>query len=140
MKTIKAVTFDFGGTLAHGQLDTENYKIALIDYIFRLGFTGGKARFIKARKAMTEKLSKAREKNRELRFEDLYEDLLVNLGLVPSQEMLDYIEHLYYQFFNIDLVSGVTEMLAKLSQRYNLAIISNIISNASRLALKRFNL
>ena len=63
METIKAITFDFGGTLANGDLDKDNYKKALIDYFFRLGFSGGKAKFNKARKAMLQRLRKARKRN-----------------------------------------------------------------------------
>jgi putative hydrolase of the HAD superfamily len=140
METIKAITFDFGGTLANGELDRENYKRALMDYIFRLGYSGGRAKLGKARTAMLERLRKAQEKNRELRFEELYRGLLFDLGLHPTQERLDYIEQLYYHFFRIDLIPGIRKMLVDLSGRYNLAIISNVISNASRLVLQKFDL
>lgn len=140
METTKAITFDFGGTLAHGELDKENYRRALEDYVFRLEFSGGRAKLSKARRGMLERLRKAQKKNRELRFEDLYRGLLFDLGLHPTQEKLNYIEHLYYHFFRIDLVPGIREMLVDLSGRYNLAIISNVTSNVSRLALQKFNL
>ena len=140
MEKIRAVTFDFGGTLAVGELDKENYRIALVDYIFRLGYSGGRARLSKARNAMLERLKKAQEKNRELRFEDMYQGLFFDLGLHPEQENLDYIEQLYYSFFRIDLVPGIRKMLADLSERYKLAIISNVTSNVSRLALQKFDL
>jgi HAD superfamily hydrolase (TIGR01549 family) len=140
MEKIKAITFDFGGTLANGELDKENYKRSLLDYIFRLGYSGGRAKLGKARSAMLERLRKAQEKNRELRFEEIYRGLLFDLGLHPTQERLDYIEQLYYQFFKIDLVPGIRKMLADLSERYNLAVISNVISNASRLVLQKYDL
>lgn len=140
METIKAITLDFGGTLANGELNKENYKRALLDYIFRLGYSGGRAKLGKARAAMLERLRKAHEKNRELRFEELYQGLLFDLGLHPNQERLDYIEQLYYRFFRIDLVPGLREMLVDLSGKYHLAIISNVTSNASRLVLKKFDL
>jgi putative hydrolase of the HAD superfamily len=140
METVKAITFDFGGTLASGEFDKENYKRALLDYVFRLGYSGGRAKLGKVRVAMLERLRKAQEKNRELRFEELYRGLLFDLGLHPTQERLDYIEQLYYRFFKIDLVPGIREMLTDLSGKYNLAIISNIISNASRLFLQKFDL
>jgi HAD superfamily hydrolase (TIGR01549 family) len=140
METVKAITFDFGGTLASGEFDKENYKRALLDYVFRLGYSGGRAKLGKVRVAMLERLRKAQEKNRELRFEELYRGLLFDLGLHPTQERLDYIEQLYYRFFKIDLVPGIREMLTDLSGKYNLAIISNIISNASRLFLHKFDL
>jgi putative hydrolase of the HAD superfamily len=140
MNTIKAITFDFGGTIANGDFDSENYNRAILDYMFRLGFSGGKAKFIKARKAMLTRLRKARERNREIRLEELYSDLLVDLELQPTQETLAYLEQLYYHFFKIKLITGVRELLDDLKRNYKLAIISNIMSNASRLALKKFNL
>jgi putative hydrolase of the HAD superfamily len=140
METVEAITFDFGGTLANGELDKENYKGALMDYIFRLGYSGGKTRLSKARVAMLERLRKAQEKNRELRFEELYRGLLFELGLHPTQERLDYIEQLYYHFFRIDLVPDLRDILVDLSGRYNLAIVSNVISNASHLILQKFDL
>ncbi len=140
METVEAITFDFGGTLANGELDKENYKRALMDYIFRLGYSGGRTRLSKARVAMLERLRKAQEKNRELRFEELYRGLLFELGLHPTQERLDYIEQLYYHFFRIDLVPDLRDILVDLSGRYNLAIVSNVISNASHLVLQKFDL
>ena len=140
MEQIKAITFDFGGTLAVGELDKENYNRSLADYVFRLGYSGGKTKLSKARNAMHERLRMAREKNRELRFEDMYQGLLFDLGIHPTQENLDYIEHFYYSFFRIDIVPGIKEMLADLSTRYKLAIISNVTSNISRLALQKFDL
>lgn len=140
METIKAITFDFGGTLANGEFDKENYKRALFDYVFRLSYSGGGAKLSKARTAMLKRLRKAQEKNRELRFEELYRGLLFDLGLHPTQERLEYIEKLYYRFFRIDLVPNIRETLVELSARYNLAIISNVISNISRLVLEKFNL
>jgi len=140
METIKAITFDFGGTLAHGDLNRENYTNALIDYFRSIGFSGGTAELNKARKGMLERLSTAQKRNRELRFEDLYQGLLFELGLHPTQENLNYIQQLYYRFFRIEIVSGVKEMLVELGGRYKLAIISNIISNASRFVLQKFDL
>jgi len=140
MNTIKAITFDFGGTLAHGDLDKENYKRSLIEYFRSLGFSGGEAKLKKARNGMLERLSTAQKRNRELRFEDLYQGLLFELEIHPTQENLDYIEQLYYRFFRIEPVSGVKEMLVELGGRYKLAIISNMISNVARFVLQKFDL
>ena len=140
MKDLKAITFDFGGTLAHGSLDKENYKIALMNYLFRLGYSGGKARLNKARKAMLDRLRKVQEKNRELRFEDLYQGLLFDLKLHPTQEKLEYVKQLYFRFFRVDFVPELKEMLIDLSGKYKLAIISNITSEISRVVLRKFDL
>jgi HAD superfamily hydrolase (TIGR01549 family) len=140
MEQIKAITFDLDGTLAQGALDSENYESALLDYLHRIGYSGGSATLNKSRQAMLERLRKSHAKNIELRFDLLYSNLLFDLGLDITQERLEYIEGLYNRFFRIDIVPGVKEMLVDLSGRYNLAIVSNAISNVSRFALQKFDL
>ena len=41
MEQINAITFNFGGTFFHGKLDRNNYRIALVDCILKLGFLLG---------------------------------------------------------------------------------------------------
>jgi HAD superfamily hydrolase (TIGR01549 family) len=140
MEQIKAITFDLDGTLAHGALDSENYKRALIDYLHRIGYSGGSAILNKSHQAMLERQRKSQVRNIELRFDLLYSNLLFDLGLDITQERLEYIEGLYNRFFRIDIIPGVKEMLIDLSGRYRLAIVSNAITNVSRLALQKLDL
>ncbi|MEJ2270974.1 MAG: HAD family hydrolase [Candidatus Bathyarchaeota archaeon] len=139
MEQIKAITFDFGGTLAHGELDKEKYWKALIDYFREIGYSGGIAKINKARLAMLDRLRKTQAKNHELRFDMLCSGLMFDLGLYPTKERLKYIDNLYKHFFRINFIPGVKETLDDLSRRYNLSIISNAISNVSRLALKNLD-
>jgi len=140
MAQIKAITFDLDGTLAYGALDNENYEIALIDYLHKIGYSKGSAKLNKSRQAMLERLRRSQAKNIELRFDLLYSNLLFDLGLDITQERLENIEGLYNRFFRIKMVPGVKEMLVNLSKRYKLAIVSNAISDVSRLALQKLDL
>jgi HAD superfamily hydrolase (TIGR01549 family) len=140
MEQIKAITFDLDGTLARGALDNENYKNALIDYLHKIGYSGGDAVLNKAHQAMLERQRKSQARNIELRFDLLYSNLLYDLGLNITQEQLEHIEGLYNRFFRIDLLSGVKEILVDLSGRYKLAIVSNAITNVARLALQKLDL
>lgn len=140
MEQIKAITFDLDGTLAHGALDSENYKSKLIDYLQTIGYSGGSATLNKSHQAMLERQRKSQARNIELRFDLLYSNLLFDLGLDITQERLEHIEGLYNRFFEIDMLSGVKEMLINLSGKYKLAIVSNAITNVSRLALQKFDL
>jgi HAD superfamily hydrolase (TIGR01549 family) len=140
MEQIKAITFDLDGTLAHGALDSENYKNALIDYLHRIGYSGGSATLNKSHQAMLERQRKSQARNIELRFDLLYSNLLFDLGLDITQERLEYIEDLYNRFFRIDIIPGLKEMLIDLSGRYKLAIVSNAITNVSRIALQKLDL
>ena len=125
---IEAVTFDVGGTLAQGELDTEQYTKTLQAYFRSLGFAGGSAQLNRAKQGMLERIRHAQRQNRELRFEEAYQGLVFDLGLHPTPEIITYIQQVYYRFFRIELVPQVEDVLKTLSRRYKLAIISNIIS------------
>jgi HAD superfamily hydrolase (TIGR01549 family) len=140
MEQVKAITFDLDGTLAHGALDSENYKRALIDYLHRIGYSRGSSMLNKSHQAMLERQKKSQARNIELRFDLLYSNLLFDLGLDIAQERLEHIEGLYNRFFRIDVLPGVKEMLVDLSGRYKLAIVSNAVTNVSRLALQKLDL
>jgi HAD superfamily hydrolase (TIGR01549 family) len=140
MEQIKAVTFDLDGTLARGALNNESYKNALINYLHKIGYSGGDAALNKAHQAMLERQRKSQARNIELRFDLLYSSLLFDLGLDIKQEQLEHIEGLYNRFFRIEFVSGVKELLKALSGKYKLAIVSNAITNVSRLALQKLDL
>lgn len=140
MKGVKGVTFDFGGTLATGDLDKEGLKERLLGYLRSLGFSGGEAQLSKARNGMLQSLMKARTRNREIRLEDLYGGMLLKIGLHPEAEVIDHIHQLYIRSFRVELVPGVKEVLKPLSQKYSLAVISNAISEVPRHAVRKFGL
>jgi len=137
---IKGVTFDFGGTLALGDLDKKGFGSRLFEYVRSLGFSGGEIQLSKARNGMLEKLMKARSYNREIRLEDLYQGMLFELGLHPEREYIDYIHQLYIRSFKVELLPGVKEALEVLNERYSLAVISNAMSDAPRNSIKKFGL
>ena len=137
---IKGITFDFGGTLATGDLDKEEYRIRLLEYLRSLGFSGRNAQFDKARRGMLKRLMKARSLNREIRIEDLYQGMLFKLGLHPEREVIDHIHDLYIRSFKVDLVPSAVHVLESLHKRYDLAVISNAMSNVPRQAIKRSEL
>lgn len=140
MMKIKAITFGLDGTLAYGALDNKKYKKALIDYLHKIGYSGGNTTLEKSRNTMLERQKKSQARNIELRFDLLYSDLLHNLGLDITQERLEYIENIYNRFFKFEVVPGVKEMLEILKEKYKLAIVANAITKVSRVALKKLDL
>jgi putative hydrolase of the HAD superfamily len=139
MEGVGAVTFDFGGTLVLGDLDTEGYKRILLKYLHSIGFSGRKNRLNKAMNGMLEGLTKARNQNREIRFEHLYQGLLFKLGIHPEIEIIEYIYQLYVRSFKVDFVSGARKVLKTLHDKYKLAVISNATSNIPRIALEKYD-
>lgn len=137
---IKSITFDFGGTLAMGDLDKEEYRMRILEYLRSLGFRGGEPQFERARRGMLKRLMKARSLNREIRIEDLYQGMLFKLGLHPEREVIDHIHDLYIRSFKADLVPSAADVLESLSKKYTLAVISNAMSDVPRRAMKRSGL
>lgn len=140
MMLIRAVIFDFGGTLATGELDAKSYRQQLLAYIHSLGHALSEKTLAKTLDGMLAVLMKARKQNRELTFEELYSRVLVKLGINPTEEVLSHIHGVYAENFTVEPVPGVTEVLQTLHGRYKLAVISNAMSQLPRLALKKAGL
>ncbi len=140
MRGIKGVTFDFGGTLALGDLDKQGFRESLLGYLRSLGFSGREAQVRKARNGMLGRLMRAQARNREIRLEDLYQGMLLKIELHPQPEVIDYIHQLYIRSFQVELVPGAKEVLMSLSAKYRLAVVSNAIGDVARHALKKFDL
>ena len=137
---IKAVTFDFGDTLATGKLNVKDYRKRLLSYIHSLGWAVNEASLEKAMDGMLVKLRKAREKNLEPRFEELYSSVLGELGIAASEDVLNHIYELYLQSFPCQIIPGVEEVLTTLQRLYKLAVISNATSNLPRHVLDKHGL
>ncbi|HDN62352.1 MAG TPA: HAD family hydrolase, partial [Candidatus Bathyarchaeota archaeon] len=137
---IKAVTLDFGGTLADGKLDKESFRGKLLGYLHSLGFTGGETKLIKVINGTLEKMERARRLNREVRIEDFYSSVLSKLGIPPENHTLEYIHELYLNSFKVEAFPETEEVLEYLKGRYRLAVISNASSELPRYAIKRLGL
>jgi len=137
---IKAVTLDFGGTLADGDLDKESFRIRLIGYLHSLGFTGGEARLMKVINGALEKMERARRLNREIRIEEFYSFVLSKLGIPPEDHALEYIHKLYLNSFQVEVLPEAERVLKYLKGKYRLAVISNASSELPRYAIKKLGL
>jgi len=133
---IRAVTFDFGGTLATGKLDVETYREDLLNYLHSLGHGVSGASLREAISGMLSKLERVQTKNLELKFEEVYAGVLSKLGIPSREEFLDHVYQLYSENFYSEIVAGAERVLEVLHPRYKLAIISNATSNLCRRILK----
>lgn len=138
--TIKAVTLDFGGTLAEGELDRNLFRERLFSYLHSLGFSGGEYKLTKALKGMLEKLTRIRKLNREIRIEEFYTSVLSRLGVHPEDHVLEYIHELYLESFQIEIIPEVEKILEYLRGKYRLAVISNASSEIPRYSIRKFGL
>jgi len=137
---IRAITFDFGGTLATGKLDAETYRERLLNYLHSLGYGISEASLREAISGMLSKLERAQAKNLELKFEEVYAGVLSKLGIPPKEECLDHIYQLYSENFYSEIVPGAERVLEVLHPKYKLAVISNATSNLCRRILRENSL
>jgi len=129
---LKCITLDFGGTLANGELNKRAFHIRLFKYVKNLGYKGTKVQFNRARNHMLKSLKEARRINREIRLENLYPQLFLELMLHPEKEAINQIHKMYIQSFTSILIPNVPEVLKYLRKKYKLAVISNSMSDVPR--------
>jgi len=134
MTEIKAVTFDVGGTLAKGGLKKELYQSKVTSYLKQQGFDVSLEDCSRATAKGLEELSLRRKDNLEMSFEEFYSKVLQNLGITPTEELVEHIRSLYFECFAQAERRGARRVLAELSELYELGVISNSMS----LAPKRF--
>ena len=134
MGEIKAVSFDIGGTLAKGELNTKLYRARVVNYLRSQEFEVEPKDLSRATGLALEELRLKREQRLELRFEEFCSLILKALGITPSDKLVKGVRSLYYECFPQTVRRGVREVLTELSRENRLAAISNSMS----LVPKRF--
>jgi HAD superfamily hydrolase (TIGR01549 family) len=137
---LRAVFLDFGGTLADGSIDWDSYYEALLGLLRGFGHSVEMRELRRAMGGALSELERARNRNVELTFEEIYASALTKLGVHPEDEALLSIHATFRQHYRSDLYPCVEEVLEALSRRYELALISNTMSDNPRRVLERANL
>jgi len=140
MTEIKAVTFDVGGTLANGGLDEKLYLSKVTGYLRKQGFDVSLEECSRATAKGLEELSLRRKDNLEMNFEEFCSKVLQDLGITPTEELLEHILSLYFDCFKQTERRGVRRVLVELSESYELGVISNSMSLAPRRFLEQYGL
>jgi putative hydrolase of the HAD superfamily len=129
---IKAVVFDFGGILAEGRLQTEPFEADLLQHLRGLGYQVRMTDLRHAQEAALGHLEDVRTSNRELSFEEVYSEVLTRLGVPVEEEIMAHMYELYRRNFSVAFFPGVEDLLRALSEKYDLAILSNTLSDIPR--------
>jgi len=137
---VRAVILDFGGTLADGHINWDEYHTAIQGLLKGLGFRIGISRLKKAIAAALERLQKVRAREQELTLEEVYAYALSKLGIPAEEETLRMIHSLFRSHFKTTLYPCVEEILSELSKRYKLAMLSNTMSDTPRITLQQTRL
>jgi HAD superfamily hydrolase (TIGR01549 family) len=129
---IKAVFLDFGGTLAYGGIDWDEYHREVRTLLASWGHVIEPKRMKKAIGASLEELRRHRAKGLEKTHEEVYGSALRRLGIPADDDSLAMIHDTFKKHY-ISTFYPCTEMtLKRLAERYKLALISNTMSDQPR--------
>ena len=134
---LKAVILDMGGTLVTGTLDSEGYQQAVKRVMDMHGYNFQLRDVKRMIAAGLTELEKARSRNKDMLFNDVYGIALKKLGVPPSEEILEDIHQEFRNHFRSSLLPCVEDVLKELKQSYKLAILSNSMSDQPRLFLQQ---
>lgn len=129
MMEIKAVILDFGGTISDGKLDWDPYHENIRSYLAGQGYRIPMSKLKKALRGALSELNKVRAKGREMVFEEVYGIFLSNLGVLHSDEMLEYLHNNFRRHYDTEFYPCVEDVLRQLSAKYKVALLSNTMSD-----------
>jgi putative hydrolase of the HAD superfamily len=137
---VKAVFLDFGGTLAYGGIDWDEYHRAVRVLLASLGYDIEQRRLKKAIGASLQELRRHRAKGLEKTNEEIYGAVLRRVGLPADDETLKMIHDTFKKHYISTFYPRTEETLRKLTENYKLALISNTMSDQPREMLEETGL
>ena len=129
---IKAITFDFGGTLVESKMDLEGFHRALTSL---LQSYVGKVELSEVKSAIDAALvclAETQSDGREMTFEQVYEDALNRLSCQANPTILRQIRDLYVAHSSPTFYSCSDDLISKLSEKYPVGLICNTILDVPR--------
>ncbi len=138
--SIRAVLFDFGGTLVTGRIDIGRFRRKTLQLLRHRGLTIRKQDHDRATAEVIGKLRRLQQSNREMTFEEIHSEILRRVGLRPGDELLDTLHRLYYSCYSWAPMDGSTQILEALRSDYCLGIVSNVISRIPLIVLEKLKL
>ena len=137
---VNAVFLDFGGTLAYGGIDWEEYHRAVRVLLASLGYDIEAKRLKKAISASLQELRRHRAKGLEKTNEEIYGAVLRRVGIPADDDTLKMIHDTFKKHYISSFYPCTEETLKKLAEKYKLALISNTMSDQPREMLEETGL
>ncbi len=129
---VKAVFLDFGGTLAYGGIDWDEYHRTVRVLLASQGYDIEQSRLKKAIGASLQDLRRHRAKGPEKTNEEIYGEALRRVGIPADDETLKMIHDAFKRHYISTFYPCSEATLKKLAEKYKLALISNTMSDQPR--------
>jgi HAD superfamily hydrolase (TIGR01549 family) len=127
---IKAILFDFAGTLVEGHLDVDACRAEAISLLNYHGFVVTRAQYDKAMEESLELVRTRRQLEIETPFETVIADTTKRLGIEVTHTLVESIEDLDFSHYRWRLKPGVREAILGLSDSKLLGVVSNSWSDS----------
>ena len=137
---IKAVFLDFGGTLAYGGINWDEYHRAVRKLLASLGYDIEQRRLKKTIGASLQELQRHRAKGLERTNEEIYGTALRRVGIPADNDTLKMIHDTFKKHYISTFYPRTEETIKKLAEKYKLALISNTMSDQPREMLEETGL
>jgi len=137
---IKAVSLDFGGTLAEGGMEWDSYHEAIRGYLVSHGYDITMGEMKQALRTTLQELERYRTRGLEKTFEEVYADFLRKLSIPNDDETLTELHEIFKIHYRNDLIPCVETIIPQLASRYKLALLSNTMSDQPKILLQRAGL
>ena len=137
---VRAVFLDFGGTLAYGSIDWDEYHRAVRILLASLGYEIEQSRLKKAIGASLQELRRHRARGLEKTNEEIYGAALRRVGIPADDDTLKMIHDAFKKHYISTFYPCTEKTLKKLAEKYKLALISNTMSDQPREMLEETGL
>ena len=137
---VKAVILDFGGTLASGRIDWNEFHSAIHCMLKGLIYSVELDGLKKAIKGSLEELERVRARGEEMTLEEVYGSALTTVGVPPDRRTLEMIHDLFRGHYKQSLFPCAEDVLRSVSEHYSIALLSNTMSDQPRFVLERAGL
>jgi HAD superfamily hydrolase (TIGR01549 family) len=134
---VKAVILDFGGTLATGQIDWNQYHVAVQTLLINRGYAIDLNSLKKAIGSSLDELNKVRARGLEMTLEEVYSSVFRKVGLPASDSILKKVHDEFKKRYISTFFDCTRDVLEILSSQYKLALISNTMSDQPRILLEK---
>jgi len=122
---IKAVLFDFAGTLVSGHLDTDASRRDAVSLLRSWGYTVTLRQFEEAIEASLVQVRKRRLEGRETLYQTVISSTLASLGIEATSSLVYRLEETDYTHYHWRLRRGVRSSLVTLHEDKLLGVVSN---------------
>jgi putative hydrolase of the HAD superfamily len=135
---IKAVIFDFGGTLAESDMQWDDYKIASVNLLARHGHQIEASQLYEAiKETIHYRLKTRRELGKELNPDEFFTKILSILEIPSSPSIIEEMIADFYNYYTTVYPDCLPELLEELSQSYKIALLSNSWIDGPRISLEK---